>query len=233
MRICCLLSIAFVGLAATASGKTSASRCSERENVYPKAGQLRGDVDGDGVIDRVRITSQRAGSHCVWRIVVTSARTRMVLRLAQPSASAHWGTDSRFPRLERLVNIDRHPGREIVLSVDGGASTTGFAIVSVRRSNLVRLRVRPSGELPDTFISGGSLAGDNEFGCLAPGRIAQTARGQDGNYYSGERAIYQLQGTTFHYVKTNRFRHLTRRQLRKFPESRQHRYAACRSGRAR
>jgi hypothetical protein len=192
---------------------------------------LRGDVDGDGVVDRVRITSHREGGRCVWRIVVTSSRTTKALRLAQRSASAAWGLDGRFPHLERLVNIDRHPGREILLSVDGGASTTGFAVVSFRKPDLVRLRVRPGGEMPDTFISGGSLAGEYGFGCLAPGRIAQTGMRHDGNLYSGQREIYELRGTTFQYVETHRFRGVTLRQLRRFPELRRDPYAACLSGR--
>lgn len=215
------ISAAFASEARTEIGGS----CPARPTAYAGAGTLKGNIDGDGVDDHVSIVWARKANGCRWRMAVRSARRTYLAPLTQPNADTYWSTD-RLPTLWRLAEIDDRKGSEMLVALDTGASTTAYGIFAIRRGALMRLRVRPSGEFPDAFVTGSSLAGAFGFGCAAPSEMVQTSYGQQRDRFLGNRVFYRLRGNTFYFLRRRGF-NLSLAQLRRLPELRQQPFARC------
>jgi hypothetical protein len=194
---------------------------------YAPAGSARGDVDGDRVGDRVWIGRMGGRSApCRWFLFAQSEARLRATPLRQGGLEANWGSSDVFPKLRRLVGLDRRPGAEILVALDGGASTTAYGVFSVRGSRLTRFRV-PRAEFPNAFYDGGSGNRFAQFGCLNRGVLAQAQFGQEGNRFSGSREIYLLSGSNFQFVTTRRYREIPYAALKRFPELSARRFARC------
>jgi hypothetical protein len=194
---------------------------------YAPAGSARGDVDGDGVRDRIwigRVSGRTAP--CRWFLFAQSQARLRAAPLRQGGTEADWGSSHVLPKVGRLVAIDDRAGAEILVALDGGASTTAYGVFSVRGPRLTRFRV-PRAEFPDAFYDGGSGNRFAQFGCLKRGVLAQGQFGQEGIRFSGTRDIYRLSGSNFRFVTTRHYREITHAALNRFPEFSAPRFARC------
>jgi hypothetical protein len=101
-------------------------------------GSLRGDVDGDGVPDTVRIAiDPRGPAGCRAFVVVTTAAG------ATAAAISQWESTPALPapHLNSLVRIDAAGGDEIVVDVTAGASTQFEGVYTYSEGKVVPLRV--------------------------------------------------------------------------------------------
>jgi hypothetical protein len=195
--------------------------------LYAPAGSARGDVDGDGVRERVWIGRVRGRSAaCRWFLFAQSHAKLRAAPLRQRGTEAEWGSSHVLPRLGRLVAIDDRAGAEILVALDGGASTTAYGVFSVRGPRLTRFRV-PRPEFPDAFYDGGSGNRFAQFGCVERGVLAQALFRQEGIRFSGRRDIYRLSADNFQFVTTRHYREITHAALRRLPEFSAPRFARC------
>lgn len=216
--------VIFVWFVSDASTSVTTS-CRAQATIYAASGRLSGDVNGDGVNDRVAVTWRRARDRCNWRLVVSSGSRTYAAAITQPNASRYWPTASE-PALWRLAQIDGRKGNEILIAVDGGASTTAYGLFGIREGALRRLRVRPGGEFVDAFVRGGSLAGQFAFGCVDRAELVQTGYRQRHGRFLGRRSFYRLRVETFHFLRERRF-DLSLAQLRRLPELTRQPFARC------
>jgi hypothetical protein len=191
---------------------------------FAHAGSGRSDVDGDGASDRIWISRRGA----CWFVF---ARTRTGLRFGKLQQKGlektYWDPTNRMPRIGRNVNIDGRRGVEIVVLVNGGASTSAYGFFSQRGDRLVRLR-KPHGSFTDAFYDGGSGNRLFSFGCARRGLVVQGAASTaDGVRYSGRRNFYRLVGTTFRYAGQARYRDESGPRLQRYAEMSAHRFARC------
>jgi hypothetical protein len=194
---------------------------------YAPAGSARGDVDGDGVRERIWIgRMSRRSAPCRWFLFAQSQARLRGTPLRQGGIEAHWGSSDAFPKLGRLVAIDGRAGAEILVAVDGGASTTAYGVFSVRGPRLTRFRV-PRAGFPNAFYDGGSGNRFAQFGCLEPGVVVQAQFGQEGIRFSGNRDIYRLSAENFQFVTTRHYRTITYAALKRLPEFGARRFARC------
>ena len=195
--------------------------------VYSPAGSARGDVDGDGVRERVwigRMSGRTAP--CQWFLFAQSQASLHAAPLRQRGVEAEWGSSNVLPRLGSVVAIDDRAGTEILVALDGGASTTAYGVFSVRGSRLTRFRVSRA-EFPDAFYDGGSGNRFADFGCVERGVVAQAQFRQEGIRFSGRRDIYRLSADNFQFVKTRHYRGITHAALKRLPELSGRRFARC------
>jgi len=106
--------------------------------------QLTGDVDGDGLSDRVLLRARWVQEHgCRYRLIVRGPRDRYALRLREGLLEApRVSPEARVASLRGLARIDRRSGSEILVELNRGASSTGAAVYSIRRGRLQYLRLR-------------------------------------------------------------------------------------------
>lgn len=164
----------------------------------PVGKMLRGDVDGDGRIDRVRqhVSSERP-KRCRWLLVVETAR-RVMSSIVQP---VPWA--STDPRLRMLAEIDSRRGREIVVSLSlPPAVYRAGAVFTVRSGRLLLMR---HGDKPPEGLAHvipfydevpAGVDCSNE-----PGEIVETsgifAPGGDDSKVRIIRVVYEARGVTF------------------------------------
>ena len=127
------LAAALIALAAVTS--TVAAGGSESPAWHPRGAALRGDVDGDGSIERV-VVEQR-GRSCVFRLVAGSLKTRVRPSICKdkPSEVTLPGPD---PHVDVLADLDGRPGLEIVLQLGHGAHTEFADLWTIRDGELRR-----------------------------------------------------------------------------------------------
>jgi hypothetical protein len=106
-------------------------------------GELTGDVDGDGRVDRASVVYARgAPDRCESVLRVERAdgiATRVVRAGVSPETRSSVSHDA--PRLTALAPLDGRPGAELLVTVWDGASTSFGALYSVRSGRLVRMHV--------------------------------------------------------------------------------------------
>lgn len=146
----------------------------------PQAAALRGDVDGDGQIDSVRISRGKQKQRC---LVVSGRRT---LTKALP-----YRQGGPEPRLNGLGAIDREPGLEMVVTLDQGASTAFASVFSIRDGDVVLLR-RPDSAGHEFAYEGGVTHFDG-VDCKGPGKVVATSWTRQ----ALERKSYRVAGRTF------------------------------------
>jgi hypothetical protein len=111
------------GGAGSASPAVPSARCAA-----PPATTLRGDVDGDGATDAVRLTLTARAARCTYALRAGDLRAVVT----QPSAT-------RAPALVALARIDASRGLEVVVRTLGGASVDSAAVFQRAGGKLVRV----------------------------------------------------------------------------------------------
>jgi hypothetical protein len=155
---------------------------------------LTGDVDADGAPDRVtlRVDAKRP-ARCRYLLVAELAAEATAVARVTPLA---WpGTD---PRLLLLAEIDGRPGLEPVVAMSPAAVYRPGAIFTLRRSELVRMRLDHApvaGLVPfyDEFPAGVDCAGQPGTIVVTQSRIAE--RGD--RYWDVIRSFYRAAGVRF------------------------------------
>jgi hypothetical protein len=106
--------------------------------------QLVGDVDGDGLRDRVLLRARWVEEHgCRFRLIVRGRRDRYSLRLREGLLEApRVSPEARVAALRGLARIDRRSGSEILVELNRGASSSGVAVYSILRGRLHHVRLR-------------------------------------------------------------------------------------------
>jgi hypothetical protein len=114
---------------AGAAGDGSAAPAVPRAGcAAPPATTLRGDVDGDGAPDAVRLTLAARAARCTYALRAGDLRAVVT----QPSAT-------RAPALVALARIDASRGLEVVVRTLGGASVDTAAVFQRAGGRLVRV----------------------------------------------------------------------------------------------
>jgi hypothetical protein len=206
-----LLAICLAGCSHGGSGDVQPAAADVVKGWHAYGPALSGDTDGDARPDRISV--ERRGKSCRFRIVVRRRQTE----LRAPLADVACGRDVEggLPRLEGLAAVDPRPGAEIVVDVWSGASTEFSALWTVRSSRLEQLRFPAccSGSFPYY----GSVGHDERVDCVAgqPGVIvsssarllAVTGKRQR---LAVVRRFYRISGSTVTRTRSERHRVVTR-----------------------
>jgi hypothetical protein len=189
-------------------------------------GSLRGDVDGDGVPELVRIAVDPRGAE--------GCRAFVVARLASGAVAApipQWEPSPSLPapHLNGLAQIDAAPGGEIVVDVGAGASTQFEGIYTYRGSTLAPLAIQ--GAAFDGLLPyGGSVGHLDGQACTPDGVVVSTAlvKGVAGVHYSVLRKFFRPVDGGLIY-EPSRSEHLVvpARALQKLPEFAGGPFAGC------
>jgi hypothetical protein len=164
-----------------------------------KGRALRGDVDGDGRLDRVTVRVDRERPRACRHVVVAElGGGRSVVAPVKPLP--WFGTD---PRLLLLAEIDGRRGVEAVVSMSPAAVYRPGRVFTVRDGELVRMRLAGTDLFPlhDEFPAGTDCADE-------PGQIVVTTGevGRPDSHYDVERSVYEARGARFQRLRTERFR---------------------------
>lgn len=169
-------------------------------------GQVRssfvGDVDGDRAPDRVFVrVDGTAAPRCALHLVVRLRHgPALTAPLAPPVLETGVVRQLPWPRVAALAEVDRHPGAEIVVTVDEGASTVFLAVFIVRSHRLIRMRL-PGSE--QTFPALGSVmnfAGVDCVGGRRSGVVVSTLGARSLKRVSVERRFFRAVGTHFRLI---------------------------------
>jgi hypothetical protein len=148
------------------SKQVKAERCAEaRTEATGQTGHLlRGDVDGDGVPDRVSLVRLRSDAPC-GAVLVVRTRARTLTR-ALPTTSGAPGV----PLLNGLASLAPNRPLQIVLTTWLGASTEFARVFAVRKGQISELAA-PTAD--GTFPYEGSVTHFNAIDCVhgRPGMI--------------------------------------------------------------
>jgi hypothetical protein len=151
--------LVFVGAAFGATGPGSSEW-------RPRGAILRGDVDGDGKLDAVRV-EYRARRSCNFRLAAGSlvARIRPEVCSGKPAEAD--------PQVTALAGIDRRPGLEIVVELGRGAHTEFSDLWTVREGRLRRF----AGPEPHISYGGSVGTGSHVVDCARqPGVVLMSTR---------------------------------------------------------
>ena len=147
--------------------------CADGSGAVPKEGSLEGDVDGNGASDVVSLLVNENGSRgCKAFVVVDTATEDLLAPIVDENIAFSLG----FPTLNALVQIDDRPGKEVVVDVTAGASTSFAGIFSAGGDALERIRLE-SDALPygDLFPYGGSVGHLEASDCAPDGGVVVSA----------------------------------------------------------
>jgi hypothetical protein len=152
---------------------------------------LRGDVDGDGRRDRIRLAVDQTGPDgCRAFLVRTDRGEREVAAIDEPRMSFDLG----LPTLDSARPIDDEPGDEIVVTLVSGTSTQFYGMFTAAANGLVRITIE-EGPHGDLFPYGGSIEHLESSDCSddPPGLVISGAvpRGDD---FEIRRSFYSFEG---------------------------------------
>ncbi len=173
--------------------------CDGSVNGYRVKGRaLRGDVDGDGAVDRVTVRVDRKRPRACRHVV--AAQLGDGSSVVAPVKPLPWfGTD---PRLLLLAEIDGRAGVETVVSMSPAAVYRPGRVFTIRDGEFARMRLAGTDLFPlhDEFPAGTDCAGE-------PGRIVVTTGevGRPDSHYDVERSVYEARGDRFVRLHTERF----------------------------
>lgn len=129
---------------------------------------LSGDVDGDGVDDRVWLSSDpSAAEGCKAFVTVETAD-----RIYWASTTSGVPSSLQEPTLNSLSDIDGEAGSEIVVNLEAGASTQFVGAFMLTRAGLERITVDGrgpgpfGGEIEGLFAYGGSVGHLEAVDCV-------------------------------------------------------------------
>jgi hypothetical protein len=197
-----------------------------------KAGSLRGDVDGDGLPDTVRIAVDPAGGVGCQAFVVlqTASGARTAARTA--AAISQWESTPVLPapHLRSLAQIDAVPGGEIVIDVAAGASTQFEGVYTLSQGDLVSLTVKGA-PFSGLFAYGGSVGHLDGEACSQGGEVvvsSATFKGPSGTRYKVVRRFFRPAVGALQYIRGRTQRQLVRlSQLPGLPEFSGPPFAGC------
>lgn len=176
---------------------------------------LRGDVDGDGRPDRVLIThAPRAPTTCGFFVVARTSRgdraARLKLYEGKVTRAGDYARWYREPSVVSLAAVDRGPGLEILVRLWHGASRVGGALLTVRGTRLVPMRIAGSRDVQ--WVWGGGVIGHSHIDCVygrASGFVAISGEWAERDGTVGRsRVLFRAEGTTFWIVRSRVRRHL-------------------------
>jgi hypothetical protein len=205
--------------------EASGSECSNEAGIAANAldrvsGPLIGDVDGDGVPERVFIALDDAGPPgCQAFVVVSGTATT-----SAPISDWDPATGIASPTLNLLAQIDGRPGAEIVVDLAAGASTQFVGAFSVAGGTFERIETTdtrsnsPAGS-GGLFAFGGSVGHLEAVDCTTAGEVILSSASPKGNRYQLERRFYSPEGAalSLQSAKTER-RVVSATAINTFPE---------------
>jgi hypothetical protein len=166
--------------------------------VRPQGLSLRGDIDGDGRLDRVTIRySPHTSPECGF-VVAVHSRTGVF--------GARVGVDNAGPEPFLLALVRVGPrGLGILVQTWHGAATVGAALYGFDGARLLRYRIQGRHDL--SFF--GSLASERMvdcYGATASGAIVETTQSESAAPRRFKRVFYRLTGTTFRRLSSRTIR---------------------------
>jgi hypothetical protein len=180
------------------------TRCFEVENTLARR-TMRGNLDGDGAPDTVRVGARRRDGRCRYFVFARSTRFGRS-RVLVPTPDRFSRFSMRFAgRPIALVRIDQVLGREVAVRLLAGASVQPFGFFTMRFGSLVRMDIRdtaPPLAARDMFAFGGGLSlmyGTDCAYAKAPRTVvfSQAFPKGSGPRYVVNRRWYQVRGTSF------------------------------------
>lgn len=173
-------------------------RCTNQEAVIEDA-SLRtgepeaGDVDGDGIEERVWVHFDPQGEPGCQAFVV--ARSPEGGTLSGPLETWRSEFGLPMPVLDGLYEIDDRPGLEVVVHTGAGASTQFVGVVVSDGGALSQVRSRIAGTNGDgMFGFGGSVGHVEAVDCAPGGGIVLSFATPDGDVYRVERRSFRFAG---------------------------------------
>lgn len=177
---------------------------------------LRGDVNGDGVPDRVALVRLRRGESRCGAFLVVRAGGRTLTHALRTTPSS-----PLVPSLNGLAALGSRPGLAIVVTTWEGASTAFARVFAVREGRVFAFATRtPDG----TFPYEGSVTHIDAIDCAGPLVVASGwfLRGTTGHSFGFFRHFYRVGTDRFQLVRsesgTSRSPFPPRRRLREFME---------------
>lgn len=163
---------------------------------------MEADVDGDGLVDRVWLSSAPSGlPRCRdFLTVETNKKTYWAVTDASEVPSS-----LQAPRLSSLRNVDGEGGAEVVVNLEAGASTEFVGVFKLTRAGLERVTVDGpapgpfGGESRKLFAYGGSVGHLEAVDCAGDGLVVMSAAlpsGNDARTYRVERRFFETGPTS-------------------------------------
>jgi hypothetical protein len=207
-----LCALAVLAVATACSGKQERPQAScaneaTRVQTAPLREPLHGDVDGDGSADSVGVVSP-PGARAACRFFVT-VHTRGRTTATPIDEPAVREAPALPPTVGLLAAIDRRPGLEIVAVISHGASSSQFAIFTVRDGAVVRLNCATCDDGGE-FLEDHALTHVATVDCVRAGDgvIAQVY-GENSvsrsDRWSTEVRIYRVDGAAFRLTSKRQF----------------------------
>lgn len=163
---------------------------------------LRGDIDGDGLDDRVWISSDASGAPPCKDLVGVETKDEIYWAAANVSDVP---SSLQAPRLNSLADVDGDGSREIVIDLEAGASTQFVGVLKLTRAGLERMSV--DGEGPGRiggseglFAYGGSVGHLEAVDCTPNGFVVISVAlpvGAAADAYEVERRFFSSTNTSF------------------------------------
>jgi hypothetical protein len=207
----CVLAVLAAATACSGTREQRLATCAKevtRAQSAPLRRSLRGDVDGDGHADSVAVVSPpRSRMGCRFFIAVRTRGRTAVTPVHE--APQHQAAPALAPTVGLLAAIDRRPGLEIVAVIDHGASSTQFAIFTVRDKVVERMNCAPC-DRGGEFFEDHALTHFATVDCVRAGRgvIAQVY-GENfvsrSDRWSTEVRIYRADGNDFRLTVRRQF----------------------------
>jgi hypothetical protein len=193
-----------------------------------RPGSLRGDVDGDGKPDTVRIALDPSGAN--------GCRAFVVVRLARGSTLTapipQWEPTPVLPapHLNSLARIDSVPGDEVVIDVAAGASTQFEGVYTYSAPGLAPVTATGT-PFDGLFAYGGSVGHLDGEACTPRGSIVisgATERGVSPVRYKVVRRFFRPGAGVLIYRPSRTQRKVLRlRTLQRLPEFSGAPFAGC------
>lgn len=198
--------------------------CPNHDQARVEPGSLRGDVDGDGSDDVVRVAVDEDGAlGCMAFVVVETSGGELVAPIADENIEFSLG----LPALNTLAEIDGRPGSEVVVDVTAGASTAFAGIFTSLDGRLERMRIKGDplgyGEL---FPYGGSVGHLESSDCAPDGSVVVSVAVPLAAGYELTRSFFSIAGPSLTLEDTQRVR-IELRELQEFPEFAGLPFASC------
>ena len=204
-KLLVVLAVSIVAQLAPLGSVAAATRCFDADNPLSRR-TMRGNLDGDGLPDRVWVGARRRGGGCRYFVFVRSTRFG-ASRVRVPTPDRFSRSSMRIAgRPVALVRIDDVPGQEVAVRLLAGASVQPFGFFTMRFGSLTRMPIDDTAPRPlagrDMFAFGGGLslmfATDCAF-AKAPRTVVYSQAFPEGNgpRYVVVRRWYQVRGASF------------------------------------
>lgn len=163
---------------------------------------MEGDVDGDGLADRVWLSADASGPPGCRGFLTVDSEERTYWAVTDASEVS---SSMQAPRLSSLPNIDGETGAEIVVNLEAGASTEFVGVFKLTRAGLERMSLSGrapgpfGGEARDLFAYGGSVGHLEAVDCAGDGLVVISAAlpaDTDAGSYRVERRFFEAGGPT-------------------------------------